>query len=386
MSAVAVDRPLFSVVIPTYRRPRALRTVLEAYQRQQPADLPFELVVVDDGSGDAGENGGDPTRALLASWRPCRYGWRVASQANAGPAAARNRALAMARGELVLFTGDDIEPSPTLLAEHGRAHRALDDPRAVVLGRTAWPPGVATTATMRHVDGVGAQQFSYHFMTDGAEYDFRHFYTSNVSIRRDLLDREPSYFSTDFPAAAFEDAELAYRLAGHGARIVYRAAALAFHHHRYGVASFFRRQVRCGAMADVLYRKRPELARFLGVRELSWLRLDALAARSVERVASARLAAELERWEARLLSFAAFFDPLGGRAPVDDLLLNTFAYGYRKGLAESRYGPASHPVLAHLFRATIPAAVAHAARLAQRAGLPLPTADHRAFAKMPGTF
>ena len=65
---------------------------------------------------------------------------------------------------------------------------------------------------MRHVDGPGAQQFSYHYMVDGAEYDFRHFYTSNVSLRRDLLDREPEGFSTEFPAAAFEDAELAYRL------------------------------------------------------------------------------------------------------------------------------------------------------------------------------
>lgn len=371
------ERPLFSVVVPTFRRLDALKLVLTAWERQTPTDLPFEVVVVDDGSGDG-------TADFLVAHRPRRYGWRCASQRNAGPAQARNHALALARGSFVLFTGDDIEPSPTLLAEHWQAHQQSDDPNTVILGLTRWPEDVERTATMRHVDGTGAQQFSYHFLEDGAEYDFRHFYTSNVSLRRSLLDLEPTYFSTDFPSAAFEDAELAYRLAGHGARIIYRRAPLAFHHHPYTAAGFFRRQVRCGAMAEVLHRKQPVLAKFLGIRELAWHRLDALAAPQGDRAAVTAVAEALEDWEARMVRFAGFFDPLDG-PHVDDLYLKVFAYGFEKGLAEARLGAdQARWVCAWRFFETIPAAVAHAGRLARRRGLPLPEADHATLVSLEG--
>ena len=354
------NHSLFSVVMPTYRRLDALRRVLSAYEQQEPHDLPFEVVVVDDGSGDE-------TAAFLANLRPRRFQYRFASQANAGPAAARNHALSLARGEVVLFTGDDIEPTATLLADHWRAHQRHDTPEVVVLGRTAWPPGVPTTATMRHIDGPGAQQFSYHYLEDGETYDFRHFYTSNVSIRRSLLDREPSYFSTAFPAAAFEDAELAYRLAGHGARIVYHAAPLAYHHHPYTAPGFFRRQERCGAMAAVLYDLNPALSKYLGIRELAWARLDALA--------QPASAGDLATLEQHALQLATFCDGLD-RPPVDNLFLELFRYGFMKGLAEARLEPEmAQRVLHKLFLDTIPPAVAHYGRLARKRGLPLPTND-----------
>ena len=143
-----MDPPFVSVVIPTFNREADLGRCLEGWERQQPADLPFEVVVVDDGSSDG-------TAARLRGWGGRRFSLRSAHQANAGPAAARNRALELAAGELVLFTGDDIEPTPTLLAEHCQGHRERGDPAAAVLGLIRWPPGVALSATMRHVDGVG---------------------------------------------------------------------------------------------------------------------------------------------------------------------------------------------------------------------------------------
>ena len=233
MGAVAA-----SVIIPTYNRVECLRQVLGAFEKQNPADLPFEVVVVDDGSDDA-------TSATLANWRSRRFRLRFQSQPNGGPAQARNRALKIASGDIVLFGGDDIEPHPDQVAEHLAEHDRRGDPRAAVLGLTAWPEGADLTSTMRHIDGPGAQQFSYSVFTDGAEYDFRHFYTSNVSVRRELLAAEPGGFSCEFPAAAFEDAEFAYRLARRGMKIFYHASALAWHHHYYNARSFFARQVRC---------------------------------------------------------------------------------------------------------------------------------------------
>lgn len=352
-----------SVIMPTFNRLPTLRRVLRAWD-QQTAAVDFEVVVVDDGSTDGTED-------WLASWRPKSYRWRFAGQPNAGPAAARNQALAMARGEVVLFTGDDIEPRPDLLAQHLRGHRALADPRVAILGLTRWPENASLTATMRHIDGPGAQQFSYHYFEDGAAYDFRHLYTSNISLDRRFLALEPEGFSRDFPAAAFEDSELGFRLAAHGLRIVYRAAAVAYHHHPYLARDFFRRQVRCGEMAAILYRRLPELRRFLDLDILEDLRLQ-LTQHGADRKASPRLAPEVEQ---RLASIAGFFDPL----PFDqvgEILGPLFRFAYLKGLAMALY---SEPTSRGLFDLLADGLLLPAARRfhqqIDRDGLPHPGFD-----------
>lgn len=355
--------PEFSVLIPSYQRRDTLARVLDAYERQTPAELPFEVVVVDDGSRDGTA---DMLAARPRSWR---FPLRFVRQTNGGPAKARNRALQMARGEIILFTGDDIEPANDLLHQHWEGHRRLADPHCAVLGLTRWHPEAQTTATMRHIDGVGAQQFSYHFMQDGAEYDFRHLYTSNVSLYRQLLDQEPTYFSTDFPAAAFEDAELGFRLAGHGLRIVYRAQAVAYHHHHYEAPGFFRRQHRCGQMAAVLYGLRPELAHVL---DLDILR--DLASQLAGSTAPNRHPIEtLETRQRDVLAMAKFYDPLPLRA-VDRLLGPLFRFGYLRGLAEGLYPqPLVRAMVPHLFGHLVEPAVDDFIATLQHHELPCPS-------------
>jgi glycosyltransferase involved in cell wall biosynthesis len=351
-----------SVVVPTHDREAALRRALEAWDRQRVDGVELEVVVVDDGSRDA-------TGALLESFSPRTFELRCARQENAGPAAARNRGLALARGELVLFTGDDIVPCAGLLAEHLRAHREQADPLVAIVGQTSWPDGAPTTTTMRHVDGVGAQQFSYAYMRDGEEYDFRHFYTSNVSVGRALLEREPEGFSTDFRRAAFEDAEYSYRLSLHGMRIHYRAAARAEHHHHYVAASFYRRQQACGEMAAVLYDKHPELRKWLGLSELEWIALGRVGE---ERQLDDQTLAEAER---RLVRLAGFYDGAEAR-PVNGLLLALFRYAYLEGLARAHFdGDEASAVLETVLRGEILRVVAHFAHEMRDAGIPVPAAD-----------
>lgn len=360
--------PLVSVVIPTFNRSKGLERVLGALEGQRPGDLPFEVVVVDDGSAD-------DTAELLAAWRSRRFPVRFARQANGGPARARNRALELASGEIILFGGDDIEPHPEQVAEHVREHQRRGDPRAAVLGLTRWPDGTELTSTMRHIDGPGAQQFSYAVFTDGAEYDFRHFYTSNVSLRRQLLVDEPTGFSTDFPAAAFEDAELAYRLAGRGMRIFYHAAAVAWHHHSYDARSFCVRQVRCGAMADVLFRTHPQLAKWIDLRSLMWHRLGVLTADRPYRSKVALIRAELDLWERRATDLAVFLDRPATEL-ADPLLHALFSYAFVKGLAAARFGPKVGATLAadHWLR-RVPVAVDVVRQRARERGVPLPARD-----------
>jgi cellulose synthase/poly-beta-1,6-N-acetylglucosamine synthase-like glycosyltransferase len=85
---------LFSVVIPTFNRLQYLPGTLARVRAQRFTD--FETVVVDDGSTDG-------TRDYLASVP----GIRVIQQANAGPGAARNAGVAVAKGDYIAFLDSD---------------------------------------------------------------------------------------------------------------------------------------------------------------------------------------------------------------------------------------------------------------------------------------
>lgn len=352
-----------SVVVPTYNREEALQRCLEAWDRQRRVDADLELVVVDDGSTDG-------TIALLEAYRPRNYRLSKARQSNRGPASARNRALEHCRGELVLFTGDDIVPHSDLLAEHLAGHRANPQRGTAILGQTGWPTGYPTTTTMRHIDGVGSQQFSYRYMKDGEEYDFRHFYTSNISVRRELLDLEPSGFSTDFRRAAFEDAELSYRLSFHGLRILYRAAAVADHLHHYDARRFFGRQLACGEMAAVLYGKHPELRKWLSLSEIEWMALDVQATGQADDSGLDCLA----DGEEHLIRLASFFD-WAEQTPVHGLLLAVFRYAYLKGLVSAVLGDGDRRVLLGFMRQLVLPAVDQFRAQMHHLRAPLPVAD-----------
>lgn len=325
-----MSAPEFSVVIPTYNRAADLERTLRGFEHQRDAP-PFEVVVVDDGSTD------DTPRAL-SELRFERFALRHVRQENGGPAKARNRALALARGDRVLFTGDDIEPDPDLVARHARHHATEADPKVAIIGRTVWPRELPTTATMRHIDGRGAQQFSFLFMRDGELYDYRHFYTSNVSVDRALLLSEPGPFATVFPHAAFEDVDLALRLVRRGLRLRYRADAVGRHWHRYDAGSFFLRQRRCGEMAALLIARERGTAPILGLPPLDRVRWRSLL---VARFGAGRLralAARLEEEEARAVAAARALDGADDDSAFP-LLFALFGYGYAAGLADRRYPP-----------------------------------------------
>lgn len=246
--------PYFSVVIPTHNRIAMLQRVLDALGRQENAPE-FEIIVIDDGSTD-------DTARLLGQ----RGGITFRTQPNSGPGRARNHGVTLASGRFVVFIGDDTIPEPRFLSEHARAHaESQDDPRMACLGYTGWPAGERVTAFMDYINDYGLQ-FGYRLIEDGTIVPFNFFYTSNISIDRQLLAANP--FDTTFPSAAWEDIELAYRLDTEGLKIRYNARAVTRHYHPTDIDSFARRQYTVGKSGAIFYRKHPELGHFLGVHEL----------------------------------------------------------------------------------------------------------------------
>ena len=245
----------FSVVIPTYNRLDMLLRVLDALEGQIDAP-PFEVIVINDGSSD-------DTDATISQRENIIY--RL--QPNGGPGRARNHGVSLATGRSIVFIGDDTVPEPRFLAEHARIHReSNDDPLVACVGYTGWPRGERVTAFMDYINDWGLQ-FGYKMIKHGEIVPFNFFYTSNISIDRDLLGPQP--FDTTFPSAAWEDIELAYRLDAMGLKIRYNSHAVTRHYHPMSVDSFARRQYTVGKSGAIFYRKHPELGGFLGVHEVT---------------------------------------------------------------------------------------------------------------------
>lgn len=91
--------PLVSVIIPVWNNARQLKTCLDALQQQSlPADQ-FEILVVDNGSSDE-------SVAVARTFDRVT----VLEEKRPGSYAARNRALAVARGQFLAFTDSDCVP------------------------------------------------------------------------------------------------------------------------------------------------------------------------------------------------------------------------------------------------------------------------------------
>lgn len=106
-----------SVIIPVYNRVNLVGRALASVYRQSLATQ--EVIVVDDGSGDGT---GEYVRTHFPQARYIR-------QSNQGVSAARNRGIAVARGEWLAFLDSDDEWLPQKLEIQRRALRANPDYR-----------------------------------------------------------------------------------------------------------------------------------------------------------------------------------------------------------------------------------------------------------------
>jgi len=249
-------RPYLSVVIPTRDRPSILTKCLQALARQTLDPLLYEVIVVDDGSV---EEVAGPLEQVSQ-----KLSIRRLTQQKKGPAAARNLGVQNARGEIVVFIGDDIIAFPDMLEAHRQFHKAHPAPQKAMLGYTLWSPEGPVTPFMRYLTGAGGHQFRYSELKDLQAVGYEHVYSSHLSVKRRFL-LEQGLFDEAFSYAAYEDSEWGYRLAKRGLEVLFNTGAVAYHLHPTTLEQFCERQFRAGIAAVLFAKKHPELAEKLGV-------------------------------------------------------------------------------------------------------------------------
>ena len=210
--------PLISVILATHNRRESLKRTLQSLFAQDFAAQDYEVVVAADGCSDG-------TNEYLRGSQP-RCGWKALVLPHGERAVARNAAIAVAEGELLVFLDDDIICPPDLLRKHWEAHRAADDLVCIGKVTTESPPGdelpsVATEWTVRvdadamaELDRSGQLVWPRDFSID-----------ANSSARRAHVTA-----CGGFDAAFYrtrENADLGLRLWKRGLRFQYLPAAFA---------------------------------------------------------------------------------------------------------------------------------------------------------------
>jgi GT2 family glycosyltransferase len=242
----------FSVIIPSYNDGALLARCLQSLCRLD-TDQRWELVVALDGSTDGsaallrrgmgwpGADGG-PLSTLVESG-----GWRalplvlVELSTNRGRSAARNAALARARGKHRLFLDADLRVGP----DWAEALLAMaQSSRCVVVGEMVYETDPAAPLDLALVEGQAAAEaarrsglkaYQRYLETrgpwkyrEGGAMPGRYFYTCNSCVPAQLLEKAGP-FDERLRGWGGEDMDMGLRLEAAGAEMVYCRQARALH-------------------------------------------------------------------------------------------------------------------------------------------------------------
>jgi glycosyltransferase involved in cell wall biosynthesis len=235
----SIEAKSVSIIIPTFNGASRIDNCLDALLKQQTVDRDVEILVVNDGSTDN-------TADMVTRYS----GIRLVSQANAGPAAARNRGASEARGTIILFTDDDCVPLSNWL---DAMIKPFDDPEVVGakgVYRTRQKSLVARFVQVEYED-------RYRMMADLDSIDFIDTYSA--AFRRDRF-LEMTGYDTSFPVACAEDVELSYRMSARGWKMKFVPAAIVYHTHPDTLWQYLKKKYKFAFWRVLAVRKNPSKA------------------------------------------------------------------------------------------------------------------------------
>lgn len=242
-------QPRLSVVVPTHQRRELVLSLLDALSKQD-TEHAFEGVVVVDGSRDG-------TAAALRS-RSYPFPLKVIDQDNRGAATARNRGVQAARGDVVLFLDDDMEPHPGLVRAHLAAHDAGAE---AVVGAIPLHPKSPNNIMADSV-GEWADELAARCAQPGYRLGLNDIFTGQLSIRR-VVFTELGGFDERFTADGTfgnSDIDFGHRLVSHGGPIVFRADAISYQRYVVTAREFLPRWTQVGEADMRIARLHPDMS------------------------------------------------------------------------------------------------------------------------------
>jgi len=217
--------PALTVIVPTRNRSSYLHDCLESLARQR-SRLPFEVLVVDNGSSD-------DTPGVVDHW--CRRDprFRAAREMRPGLSRAKNAGVGQARGQVLLFTDDDA------IVEDGWIDSYLDlfeaiGTEMVMAGGPVLPTPEDLGSWPRWFDEAGLPDLG--LLDHGAERPLRGFeyvWGGNMAIPASLFDRlgpwDEAIGRRAQDRGTFEDAEYQDRIRAEGGAVWFCAEAVVRH-------------------------------------------------------------------------------------------------------------------------------------------------------------
>ena len=208
-----------SVVIPTYNRSSLLGRTIPALMNQRTDGLEYEVIFVNNGSSDNSE--AILKEAVARHPERLRYYYIPPT---GGPSAPRNVGIRAARGQVVIILDDDVQPGPDLVLRHAQFHQAHPEPHYAAIGELHVPPELLEDPMSRF------HSFPYDKLSTLEELDFMHFWTCNVSVKRQFM-LSSGMFDEEF--LCYEDLICGYRLANNGMCLRFVPSARGRHLHQF---------------------------------------------------------------------------------------------------------------------------------------------------------
>jgi GT2 family glycosyltransferase len=234
-SGMTIDAKSASIVIPTFNGSSRIGNCLDALMKQV-AGRDVEILVVDDGSTDNTAN-------IVKRYSSAR----LITQANAGPATARNRGALEAQGKILLFTDDDCVPMPDWLDAMLDPFKNPDVVGAKGIYRTHQKSLAARFVQIEYED-------KYRLMANLDSIDFIDTYSA-AFLRDHFL--EMNGYDTSFPVACAEDIELSYRMSARGWKMKFAPAAIVYHTHPDTFSRYLKKKYKFAFWRVLAVRKNP---------------------------------------------------------------------------------------------------------------------------------
>ena len=225
-----------SIIIPALNARSTLPACLAACHAQTlPEGISTEIILVDDGSTD-----GTQSVAEAACVQVIQHNNRR------GAGAARNSGLAVASGEITLFTDADCLPKSNWVAEMLRPFQDPTVQGCKGIYATYQPELVARFVQIEYED-------KYDLLRTQPVIDFIDTYSAGY--RTAVLQAAGGF---DESIQYVEDQELSFRLAAAGHKMVFQETAVVAHQHSNSLGRYFRKKVMIGYWKAQIMRRFPE--------------------------------------------------------------------------------------------------------------------------------